>query len=487
MQPLRPVEREGALPASFAQQRLWFLDQLEPNSPLYNIPAAVRLQGRLDVTALELTLNEIVRRHEALRTNFESLKGQPVQIIAPAVNLMLPRIDLGGLDAEERESAVQKLSAEEARRPFDLARDLLLRATLLQLGDEDHVVLFTMHHIISDGWSMGVFIREVTALYEAFSENRPSPLPPLPVQYADFAVWQREWMQGELLERQLSYWKQQLGGTHAPVRLPTDRARLTEPNHEGALQPFALPADASQTLKAFSRQRNATLFMTLLAAFKSLLHCYSGQPELLVGTPVANRNSAETEPLIGFFVNTLVMRTDLRGNPTFGELLSRVREVVIQAHTNQDLPFEKLVAELQSERDLNRSLSSCLVRAPECSDVAPELAGLALSPLPLHSGTARHELKLDLWESPEGLTGSFEYKPHLFTPETIARISHNLETLLRYLPGHPDARLDELRQLLAETDRQQRAIKGREFTEARHQKLKNIQRQPRKTYSDSVT
>jgi amino acid adenylation domain-containing protein/non-ribosomal peptide synthase protein (TIGR01720 family) len=484
VQPIQPLEREGRLPASFAQQRLWFLDQLEPNSALYNIPTAVRMQGRLDVTALERTLNEIVRRHEVLRTSFETFKGQPVQVIAPAVDVALPRIDLKGLDLAEQDSVVQKLSSEEARRPFDLSRDLLLRATLLQLGDEDHVVLFTMHHIISDGWSMGVFIKEVTALYEAFSENRPSPLPPLPIQYADFAVWQKEWMRGEVLERQLSYWKKQLGGSPSLVRLPMDRPRLAKLDQVGALLPFALSADASRSLKSFSRQRNVTLFMMLLAAFKSLLHSYSGQTELLVGTPVANRNLTETEPLVGFFVNTLVMRTDLSGNPTFGELLSRVREVVIQAHTNQDLPFEKLVAELQSERDLNRSPLFNVWFVLQNAPMSPlSLPGLTLSPMPLHSGTARYDLKLDVWESPEGLTGSFEYKAHLFTSETIARVSRNLEILLCYLPGHPDARLDELRQLLAEADKQHLTIKGREFTEARRQKLKNLQRQPRVTYS----
>ncbi|HEY0728979.1 MAG TPA: amino acid adenylation domain-containing protein, partial [Pyrinomonadaceae bacterium] len=260
MQPIGSVERDGLIPASFAQQRLWFLDQLEPNSALYNIPLAVRMQGRLDVTALERTLNEIVRRHEVLRTTFETFKGQPIQVIAPAVDIALPHIDLTGFDIAEQESVVQELSREEARRPFDLSRDLLVRATLLELSDEDHVVLFTMHHIISDGWSMGVFIKEVTALYEAFSENRSSPLPPLPVQYADFAVWQKEWMQGEVLERQLSYWKKQLGGSPALVRLPADRPQLAKVDHAGALLPFALAADASRSLKTFSRQQNVTLF-----------------------------------------------------------------------------------------------------------------------------------------------------------------------------------------------------------------------------------
>jgi non-ribosomal peptide synthetase component F len=291
-------------------------------------------------------------------------------------------------------------------------------------------------------------------------------------------------MRGEVLERQLSYWKKQLGGSPSLVRLPMDRPRLAKLDQVGALLPFALSADASRSLKSFSRQRNVTLFMMLLAAFKSLLHSYSGQTELLVGTPVANRNLTETEPLVGLFVNTLVMRTDLSGNPTFGELLSRVREVVIQAHTNQDLPFEKLVAELQSERDLNRSPLFNVWFVLQNAPMSPlSLPGLTLSPMPLHSGTARYDLKLDVWESPEGLTGSFEYKAHLFTSETIARVSRNLEILLCYLPGHPDARLDELRQLLAEADKQHLTIKGREFTEARRQKLKNLQRQPRVTYS----
>jgi acyl carrier protein len=486
--PVRPAVREGAPPASFAQRRLWFLDQLEPNSPLYNIPAAVRLQGMLDVTALEQALGEIVRRHEALRTTFEAVKGQPVQIIAPEAEVVLTRVDLGDLEAAEREAVVHELSAAEARRPFDLSRDLLLRVALLRLAEEEHVLLFTVHHIVSDGWSMGVLIKEFTTLYEAYSEGRPSPLPPLAVQYADYALWQREWLSGEVLERQLDYWKRQLAGAHGAVSLPANRARHEAQNDEGAVQLFSLPEDAGRALKAFSRRHNATLFMTLLAALKTLLYCYGGQRDLLVGTPVANRNSAETEPLIGFFVNTLVMRTDLSGDPTFVELLGRVREVVIQAHTHQDVPFERLVAELQSERDLNRSpLFNVWFVLQNSPMTQLRLPGLTISPLPVHSGTARHELKLDLWETPEGLTGSFEYKTHLFTPETAARISQNFETLLRYLPDHPEARLEELRELIAETDRQQLAAKGREFNEARRQKLRNLQRQPRKNYSDSLT
>jgi amino acid adenylation domain-containing protein/non-ribosomal peptide synthase protein (TIGR01720 family) len=475
--PVTAVPREEPLPLSFAQQRLWFLDQLDPNSPLYNIPGALRLHGSLNVAALERALNEIVRRHEVLRTNFVTVKRDPVQVITPQVDLPLPVIDLRDVPPEEEEAALRRLSEEEARRPFNLAVDRLLRVKLLRLADDEHALLFTIHHIVSDGWTMGILVRETTVLYDAFAAGKPSPLAELPVQYADFAVWQHRWLQGEALEAQLQYWKKQLGGSPAALRLPTDRARSSEPDFHGALLPVAFPADVSRALTSLSRRENVTLFMTLLAAFKALLYYYTEEPDLIVGTPVANRNRVETESLIGFFVNTLVMRTDLSGNPTFRELLGRVREVVLQAHTHQDLPFEKLVAELQTGKSLNRAPLFHVWFVLQNAPLSPvQLQGLTLSPLPVHSGTARHELKLDLFETPDGLRGSFEYNTSLFDASTVARFSEHLELLLSHVSEQPDAALSDLQALLAEADRRRLLAEGREFRESRHQRLKGLKR-----------
>jgi amino acid adenylation domain-containing protein/non-ribosomal peptide synthase protein (TIGR01720 family) len=476
--PVTAVPREEPLPLSFAQQRLWFLDQLDPNSPLYNIPGAVRLSGALDVAALERALNEVVRRHEVLRTNFVTVKRQPVQVIVPHADLPLPVVDLRDVPPEEQDAALRRLSEEEARRPFDLASDRLLRVKLLRLAEDEHALLFSIHHIISDGWSMGILVRETAVLYDAFAADKPSPLAELPVQYADFAVWQQRWLQGEALEAQLRYWKRQLGGSPAAPRLPSDRARSSEPDFRGALHPVAFDADVSRALTSLSRRENVTLFMTLLAAFKALLYHYTEETDLIVGTPVANRNRVETESLIGFFVNTLVMRTDLSGDPTFKELLGRVREVVLQAHTHQDLPFEKLVAELQTGKSLDRAplfhVWFVLQNAPVSS---AQVQGLTLSPLPVHSGTARHELKLDLYETPDGLRGSFEYNTSLFDASTVARFSEHLALLLSHVSEHPDAALGDLQALLAEADRRRLLAEGREFRESRHQRLKGLKRQ----------
>ena len=329
--PLLPVERFGEMLVSFAQARLWFLEQLEPGSSAYNIPAAVRLTGSLDVAVLEQNLNEIVQRHEVLRTTFGMVSGEPRQVIAPALALTLRWVDLRDLPEAQQEIQVDRLATEEAQQPFDLAKGPLLRATLLHLGEAEHVLLLTMHHIVSDGWSMGVLIRELAALYQAFSTGKPSPLPQLPIQYADFAHWQRQWLQGEVLAAQLSYWQQQLTGAPALLELPTDRPRSAIQTFRGATQFLALPEPLTQKLKTLSQRSGVTLFMTLLAAFQTLLYRYTGQEDICIGSPIANRNRSETEELIGFFVNTLVLRTDMSENPSFQELLGRVREVTLGA------------------------------------------------------------------------------------------------------------------------------------------------------------
>ncbi len=331
--------RDVELPLSFAQQRLWFLDQLESGSPFYNIFAPVRLKGRLDLQALECTLTEIVRRHEALRTTFRTVEGRAVQVIAEARPLSLPVTDLSYLPPERREAEARRMAEEESQRPFDLARGPLLRARLLRLDEDEHLAMLTLHHIISDGWSAGILIRELAALYQAFNAGLPSPLAELPIQYADFAAWQRRWLQGETLDIQLAYWKRKLGGDRAALQLPTDRPRPAVQRFRGAHEALALGAGLSQALKAFSQQENVTLFMTLLAAFKALLHRYTGQDDIIIGSPIANRNRIEIEGMVGFFVNTLALRGDLSGDPSFRELVSRVREVALEASAYQGSAF----------------------------------------------------------------------------------------------------------------------------------------------------
>src|SRR4051812_44206578 len=353
--PLLPAPREGDLPLSFAQERLWLIDQLEPGSPRYNVPAALRVEGPLDSRVLARTLGEIVRRHEALRTVFAAPHGGPVQVIRPAGPFALPVVDLSGLPEAARETLAQALVHAEAGRPFDLAQGPLLRGLLLRLTERDHAVLLTLHHIAGDGWSTDVLVREVAALYPAFAARRPSPLPELPVQYADFAVWQRSWLRGEVLEQEIAWWRQQLAGLPPLLTLPTDRPRPAEQSFRGAARPVRLPAALTRQMEALARKDGATLFMVLLAGFQTLLARHSGQDDLAVGSPVAGRNRVETEGLIGFFVNTLVLRGDLTPDSTFRELLGRVRETALAGHTHQDVPFEKLVEELAPERSLAHS------------------------------------------------------------------------------------------------------------------------------------
>jgi amino acid adenylation domain-containing protein len=453
---IKPQSRDShTFPLSFAQQRLWFLEQLEPGSPFYNQPAAVRLTGALNLAVLEQSFNEIVRRHEILRTTFFMVEGQPVQAIAPTLTLTLPVVDLQELPEVARREEVRRIVAEEARQPFNLAEGPLLRGTLLQLGEAEHILLFTTHHIICDGWSRGVLIRELAALYEVFSSGKPSPLPELPIQYADFAVWQRQWLQGEVLEAQLTYWKQQLAGSPPVLELPTDRPRPLVQTFQGATQSLMLPKDLTEALKDLSQQEDATLFMTLLAAFKTLLYRYTGQEDILVGTPIANRNRSEIERLIGFFVNTLVMRTDLGETPSFRELLSRVRKVALEAYARQDLPFEYLVDELQLERDLSHApLFQVMFVFGNTPMSALELPGLTMSLLETDSGTAKFDLTLSMREIEQGLIGDLEYNTDLFDKSTIARMLTHFQTLLEGVVANPDQRLADL-PLLTEAERQQ--------------------------------
>src|SRR5205085_2561700 len=428
------VERDHSLPVSFAQQRMWFLNQLDPESAYYNIPTAVRLSGKLDISALEKAINEIVRRHEVLRTTIAAEDGELVQVIHEDAHVTLTVEDI----SEEGKDDVIEFAAEESVEPFDLSRWPLLRVRLLKLGPENFVALFTMHHIIADGWSMSVLMRELATLYIAFVEGRPSPLPELPLQYADFAVWQQEWLRGPVFEELLEYWKQQLSGAQTVLDLPADKQRPALQKYRGAREPFAVPRHIAGQLQAVSRQGGATLFMTLLAAFNVLLYRYTGQQDILVGSPIANRNHVEIEGLIGFFVNTLVLRARLENDQSFLTLLRQIRETTVGAYAHQDMPFEKLVQELQPKRDMGRSpLVQVMLVLQNTPKYEFELPGLKLSTFETRNRTAKFDLMLTMAEAEDGLYGEFEYDTDLFEPETVRRMLANFQVLLESIAADP--------------------------------------------------
>ncbi len=447
------INKNGNLPLSFAQQRLWFLDQLEEGSATYNISVALRLIGSLDVTALDMAVQEIVRRHEVLRTSFVMIDGTAVSAMAPTFSVTVPIVDLQMLPEQSHE--VRRLASIEEQRPFDLASGTLLRVTLLRLAEESHVLLVTMHHIVSDGWSIGIFIREMAALYEAFSQGKLSPLPELTIQYADFAHWQRQWLSREVLEVQLNYWRKQLAVFPPLLELPTDKTRPPVQTFQGDIEYFQIDRALTQKLQTLSQKSGATLFMTLLAAFATLLGRYSNQEDILVGSPIANRNRRETESLIGFFVNSLVLRADLQGNPTFQQLLSRVRQVAIDAYAHQDLPFEQLVEALQPERSLSYSpLFQVMFVLHNTPMGKLELPGLTLTPLKNQSATAKFDLTLVIEETEEGLNGEWEYNTDLFDAATIARMAGHFQNLLQEIVANPKQRISEFC-FLEEVERQQ--------------------------------
>jgi amino acid adenylation domain-containing protein len=450
------AEREGdEMPLSFAQQRLWFIDQLEPGNPVYNTPRGVRLRGTLDIAALERALTELVRRHEVLRTTFRDLHGEPVQVIGKAEPFTVTVEDLSGLPEATREEEARRLTLEEAQSPFDLSAGPLIRARLLRLSTAEHVLLLSMHHIVSDGWSMGVLIREVAALYAALTKGEPSPLEELSLQYGDYAVWQRKWLHGEVLEAQLAYWRKQLAGAPPVLELPTDRPRPHVQTFRGAALPFKLSKELAEELRALSRREGVTLYMTLLAGLQTLLARYTGQEDISTGTPIANRRRGEIESLIGFFVNTLVLRTDVSGNPTFRELVGRVRETALGAYAHQDVPFEMLVEVLQPERSMSYTpLFQVLFVLQNAPQEKLELRGLTLDLLDIDSGTTKLDLMLSLEESEEGLEGICEYSTDLFDEATILRLLGHFETLLAGVVNNPDERISQL-PLLPQAERRQ--------------------------------
>src|SRR6266496_1004482 len=456
--PLIAVPRNQELPLSFSQQRLWFLDQLEPGSPRYNVPQPIRLKGPLRPEILERSLNALLQRHEILRTSFAVVDEKTVQRIAASSLLKLTITDLNNLDENDRETEARRLASEEAQIPFDLSTGPLLRATLLRLSPDDHVLLATLHHIAGDRWSFGVFARELSGLYTAFANGKPSPLLALPIQYADYATWQRNRLQGQALERELAYWKEKLKSAPPALELATDRPRPLLQSYRGSSKFLMIPREVADKLRQISQREGATLFMTLLAAFQTLLARYTGKEDIVVGSPIAGRNHSETEGLIGFFVNTLVLRNDLSGNPTFAELLRRVRASALEAYTHQELPFEKLVEEIQPERSLSQNpIFQVAFALQNIAVPLPELPGIVAETLLIDTGITTTDLSVFVVEVESGLRARFEYSTELFDDSTIARKMGHFLTLLQAIAENPDQAITTL-PLLTETERQQMLV-----------------------------
>ncbi|PYT09809.1 MAG: hypothetical protein DMF60_01790 [Acidobacteria bacterium] len=448
----RPISKrtqQGRPSLSFAQRRMWFLNQLEPDSPFYNTFAVIRLDGRVDLAVLQQSLNTVVDRHEILRTTFPTENGEPFQQVAPFANLDLPVIDLSSLPETQQELEQRRVSTEESQRTFDLVRGPLIRARVLFLGPQRYLTLISMHHIISDGWSNMVLVEEVAKLYEAFVVGKPSPLADLDIQYADYSDWQREWLQGAELERQLDYWKQQLANMPL-LELPTDRPRPAIQTYNGLKHPIVLSNGLTERLKQLSRKEGVTLYMVLLAAFQTLLHRYTNQLHIVVGSPVAGRNHLETERLIGFFANTLAMHIDLSGDPTFAELLERVRKVTLGAYAHQDAPFEKVVEALHPDREQRHmpllQVMFIMQGRPNTLADGMRIADITLTRLPLleETGTSKRDLALHLTERAEELAGDFQYNTDLFDAVSIERMAANFEVLLEGIVADPNQRLSNL-------------------------------------------
>ena len=446
--PVIRISRDGRqLPLSFAQQRLWFLDQLEPNSSFYNLPESVRLRGSINIPLLEQSLNEIVRRHESLRTIFTVTDGQPQQWILPELPIQIPVVDLTHLPSSKREAEALRLAEEEVQKPFNLATGPLLRATILRLAEDEHIALFTMHHIIGDAWSSQVLIQELTVIYSAFLLKVPSPLQDLSLQYADFAYWQRDWLKGEVLEEQINYWKRRLAGLPPLLELATDKPRPPVQTFNGTFTSFLISENLSDRIKKLSHQQGVTLFMLLLAAFQAMLYRYTNQEQIGVGTPIANRNRGEIENLIGFFVNTLVLNADFSSDLTFVEFLKQVKGTTLGAYAHQDLPFEMIVDALQPERNLSHSplfqVMFTLQNGSARFDnvVVNQADALSVSPLEVHSGTSKFDLTLFMLDEGERISGVLEYNTDLFYPDTIDRMVGHFRMILEGITANPDSKI----------------------------------------------
>lgn len=490
--PIPRGDRGGPLPLTANQQGLWFIDQLDPGQANYSVPGAVRLKGHLNAAALERSLAEIVRRHESLRTSFPAdASGVPRLAIAPPPPPDLPLTDLRSLPAPEREAEALRLATEEARRPFDLSHGPLFRAFLLRLADEEHVLVLNVHHVVADGWSMGVFTRELAALYEAFGLGRPATLPELPIQVADVALWEREWLKGPEAAARLAYWRERLAPPVPVLKLTTDHPRPKAQSMRGAHHPVALSHALSEDLRALSRKEGVTLYIALLAAFGMLLRQQTRQQDLVVGTGIANRDRRELEGLIGYFVTVLPLRIDLSGNPTFRELLERVRGVALGA-TARPLPLPTLVREFAPERDASRNplfqVELTLLTPDQnpavygygLSEVRESLTlpGLTVETLAVEGGVARFDMSIFIWDLPEALAGTVEYCTDLFEPATIARLVERFEILLRRAVAHPESTLEALCELPGEPAGPDAPSEAAQLAEAAQRRLKTARRRP---------
>ncbi|HYO16989.1 MAG TPA: amino acid adenylation domain-containing protein, partial [Thermoanaerobaculia bacterium] len=472
---LTAVPRQGPLPLSFAQQRLWLIDRLQPGNVAFNIPIAFRLEGDLDSAALQQALDRIVERHETLRTTFSTHEGQPVQILAAPAPVALPRIDLTGLPKELQDEELRRQATRLVRQPMDLARGPLLKIALLRLGEREHALVAVMHHVISDGWSTGNFIRELTALYAALVTGEAPVLPELPAQYADFAAWQRGWLRGEVLERQISYWKKRLQGAPPVLELPADRLRPEVQTFRGATLERSLPTAESRLLHGISRRQGASLFMTVLAGFAILLRHLVQRDDLVIGTDVAGRNLSESEPMIGFFINQLALRLDLNGNPTFLDLLERVRGEALAGYAHQDLPFEMLVDVLKVERSLRHSpVFQVKLITNNTPQGATGLPGLSTRPIVLETGTSKLDLVVALADAPDGLRFAFNYNTDLFAAETAAAMAERLVAVLRHAAHRPDAPLAEIEEVLLQSQRRKKDMETTKRRESSFGKFKQV-------------
>ena len=475
--PLVQAVRGGELPLSFSQQRLWFLDQLDPGNPAYNIHAAVRLMGEVDIDLLKRSLEAVIERHEILRTTFPASDGLPFQLVSPRVPLELPITDLEPYATEEREEQALSLIVAESQRPFDLAAGPLLRTRLLRVSERDHILIVTMHHIVSDAWSMGILVRDAAAFYKSFAEDTPVSLPALQLQYADYASWQREWLQPEVLAESLNYWKRQLLDKPLNMQLPTDKARPATQTYNGALYPIEIEEALADEVESLSRRESVSVFMTLLTAFEVMLSRYTGSEDIVVGTDVANRSRSEIEGLIGMFVNQLVLRSDLGGDPTFGELLGRVRDVALEAYAHQDMPFDKLVEAVKPDRELDRNpLFQVMFGFQNVPSSAIELPGLSIGRMGVDNRTSVFDLSLYMTRQGRRLIGSMRYNTDLFEPPTIGRLLDAFKVVLEVVVKTSDIRLHALLDLIENDERQRTLAKEQELEQTRNQTFTRVRR-----------
>ncbi|HEY3582445.1 MAG TPA: condensation domain-containing protein, partial [Pyrinomonadaceae bacterium] len=454
--PRRPDSDSATCPASVDQERLWFIDQLQPGNTAYNIFNASRIRGSLNVSVMERVINELIRRHEVLRTTLKSVDGLPVQVIAPELAITLEPVSLEHLPANQRYDEAVRLTTAEFARPFDLEKDPLVRVGLLRLAEDDFVLQVNMHHAITDRWSFAVFEKELAVLYQAFATGQPSPLPELPIQFADYAVWQRERMNGDEYQKDLDYWREQLAGAPFVLDFPTDFPRPPIQNFHGARVYVTYPKSLLDGLKELSRREGVTMFMTLMAAYKTLIYRYTNQHDLLISTPIGTRLRPETENLVGYLLNLLIVRTDLSGSPTFRELLKREQDACVGAFAHQEVPFGKLVQELKPIQDPSRNpiaqVAFLYLDFPEAT--AMQFLGLTASHIDIDNGASRFDITLAMTETPDGFTISIEYIRDIFAHERMERMAQHLQVLLEGIVANPDARLSDLPVLTLEEQQQ---------------------------------